>query len=166
MMESQIAFVDRLGAVFGPPKTEDLTQFAREYAKALSDFSADELGAAADGILLSRKYSAWPTIAECIDACTASRRVLALAKDGSDASQKGTGWRVSDSGKRWFRIERGTKEFDAWMKFYRDCGRGRFAAVAKATGCTFVPGPSPIEHGPAMLAYLDANKPKSMGEAA
>lgn len=164
-MEIQIKFVERLAAVFGPPKTENLQEFAREYARALADFSADELRAAGDGILHSRRFSAWPTIAECTEACTAARRAINLAKDGADASEKGTGWRVSDSGKRWLRIERGSKEFAAWMEFYKGNGRARFANVCKLTGCSFVPGPSPIEHGGAMLAYLDSNKPKSMEAA-
>lgn len=165
MMDFQIAFVERLAAVFGPPKTENLPDFAREYAKALSDFSGEELRAAADAVLVSRKFSAWPTIAECVEACTHARRALNLAKDGADAGQKGTGWRVSDSGKRWYRIERGSKEFATWQKFFVDHGRTGFADLMGMSGFTFVPGPSPIEHGSAMLVYLDANKPKSMEAA-
>lgn len=84
--------------------------------------------------------------------------------DTPEADTKGTGWRESESGKRWFRIERGSREFDAWMKFYRDNKKDKFAKVCEKVGMTFVLGPSPLEHGGAMLGYLKDNRPKGASE--
>jgi hypothetical protein len=160
MTEAGIKFVERLSAVYGPPKTENVEQFAREYSKALDGFTAEELRAASDALLMGRKFSSWPTIAECMDAASLARKALNLAADGKEADVKGTGWRVSSSGKRWFRIERGSKDYDAWLKFYRDNGRSKLAKVIDKDGVSFVSGQSPAEHGGAMLAYLDDNRPK------
>lgn len=73
------------------------------------------------------------------------------------ADAKGTGWRVSGkTGKRWFRIEKGSEEFDQWMKFYKSHGRSDLASVIQKYGYTFVFGPSPLQHGSAQLTYLNS----------
>lgn len=75
------------------------------------------------------------------------------------ADAKGTGWRVSgSSGKRWFRIERGSKEFEDWKNFYRKNGRGELASVIDTMGYSFVFGPSPMQHGDAQLIFLNQQR--------
>lgn len=84
--------------------------------------------------------------------------------DAPLAGVKGTGWRRSDRGRKWYQIEPPSPEFKAWMRFYRDNGRIQFALAAIALKRTWVLGASPNEHGGAMLAYLDANQPKRRTE--
>lgn len=71
------------------------------------------------------------------------------------AGFKGTGWRVSESGERWYQIEPGSPEWSAWMAFFSENGRKGQVAIAKLQRRTWVSGPSPISHGAAMLAWID-----------
>lgn len=71
------------------------------------------------------------------------------------AGVPGTGWRMSDSGKRWFQIERGTPEFAEWMRYFKSNGKGQFARFAVKHGRTWVTGQSVAEFGPSMLAHID-----------
>lgn len=72
------------------------------------------------------------------------------------ADQRGTGWRVSgSSGKKWFRIEKGSSEFADWMKFYRSHGKTDLASVIEKMGFSFVFGPSPQQHGSAQMMFLN-----------
>lgn len=72
------------------------------------------------------------------------------------ADTKGTGWRISGrSGKRWFRIEKGSPEYNEWIKFYRNMGKGDLAAVIEKMGFSFVFGPSPTQHGSAQMMFLN-----------
>lgn len=66
--------VKRLAIVFGEPKTEDPVGFLSEYANAFKGTSKDILDAAADVIIKQRKFRAWPTVAECLDAIDAARK--------------------------------------------------------------------------------------------
>lgn len=72
------------------------------------------------------------------------------------ADVKGTGWRVSgSSGRRWYRIEKGSPDFEQWKSFYRKNGKADFAAVIDKCGYSFVLGPSPMQHGDMQLAFLN-----------
>lgn len=72
------------------------------------------------------------------------------------ADVKGTGWRISgSSGRKWYRIERGSKEFSEWVKFYRHRGKQDFANTIMHLGYSFVVGPSPTEHGAAQIHFMD-----------
>lgn len=78
------------------------------------------------------------------------------------ADAKGTGWRISGrSGKRWFRIEKGSREFDEWLKFYRANNRYDLAKVIQNCGYSFVAGPFPLEFGGAQIAFLNSQMEKS-----
>jgi hypothetical protein len=66
--------VKRLAIVFGEPKTEDPVGFLAEYANAFKGTPRDILDAAADVIIKQRKFRAWPTVAECLDAIDAARK--------------------------------------------------------------------------------------------
>lgn len=156
--------LSRLSAVYGEPKSDNPDLFAAEYARVLSQYEPEELSRAADFIIESHKYAGWPKINDCVNACEDARRKIGFAKSGQlpKAGIPGTGWRLSDSSRQWFQIERGSKEFAAWMKFYRSHSRHDFAAFLEECGRTWVLGPSPAEHGGSMLAYLDSNRPKSM----
>lgn len=68
--------VKRLAIVFGEPKTEDPVGFLAEYANAFKGTPKDVLDAAADVIIKHRKYRAWPTVAECLDAIDAAKRQI------------------------------------------------------------------------------------------
>lgn len=158
---SSQVLIERFLTLFGDPKTTDVRGFLTEYAKALQGYTKAELQAAADELIGHQEYRSWPTIAECKKACDRVRRSLSSSGGIPMADVGGTGWRISSSsGKKWFRIERGSREFDAWMRFYRDNGKRQFAAFLEHYGHSFVLGPSPIEHGGDMLAYLEANAPR------
>lgn len=157
--------IGRLLTLYGEPKTENVEGYLTEYAERLKGYSDTELEAAADDLIGRQMFRSWPTIAECVKACDAARIAMASAQGIQTADVKGTGWRVSSSGRRWFRIERGNREFESWMQFYRNNGRQMFAKFSEHCGYSFTLGPSPIEHGGAMLAYMDRNKPKSMEAA-
>lgn len=68
--------VKRLAIVFGEPKTEDPVGFLAEYANAFKGNSKDILDAAADVIIKQRKFRAWPTVAECLDAIDAAKKQI------------------------------------------------------------------------------------------
>lgn len=68
--------VKRLAILFGEPKTEDPVGFLFEYANAFKGTPRDILDAAADVIIKQRKYRAWPTVAECLDAIDAAKRQI------------------------------------------------------------------------------------------
>lgn len=71
------------------------------------------------------------------------------------ADARGTGWRVSSSGRKWFRIEKGSDEFTEWCKFYRYSGKSDLAAVIEKMGFSFVFGPFPQQHGAAQMMFLN-----------
>ena len=150
-------FLDRLLAVYGEPKSDAPELFAKEYARVLEGFEPKELAMAADRILESFKFGHWPKINDCVAACEAARRDIAMQSAGGIpvSGTKGTGWRMSDSGKKWFQIDRGSPEFAAWMQYFRANGRGPFADFVTNYGRTWTTGASPMESGPAMLAILD-----------
>ena len=60
--------------MFGEPKTEDPAAFLAEYVNAFKGTPRDVLDAAADVIIKQRKYRAWPTVAECLEAIDAAKR--------------------------------------------------------------------------------------------
>lgn len=79
------------------------------------------------------------------------------AENLPSADVKGTGWRVSEnSGRKWYRIERGSPEFVNWMKFFRLNGKQSFANFVLKYGHTFVMGPDPLSgsYGNQQLAYM------------
>lgn len=148
----------RIGCVFGFPKAEDMNEFYKEYYFLLSDFSESEIKEATDELMRSHKYKNWPTVAECLMTVVKARNKLAM-KDGiPPADVKGTGWRISENtGKKWYRIERGSREFLEWCKYYRINGQQNLSNFIMKHGYSFVSGEEPTQHGPAMLAYLRAN---------
>lgn len=77
-----------------------------------------------------------------------------------EANVPGTGWRISSSsGRKWFRIEKGSPEFLEWMKFYRAAGKQNLANfIMKSGGFTFVAGPSVKEFGGAQIAFLNQSQ--------
>jgi len=72
--------VKRLAILFGEPKTEDPVGFLAEYANAFRGTPRDVLDVAADVIIKQRKFRAWPTVAECLDAIDAAKKQV--VKDG------------------------------------------------------------------------------------
>lgn len=148
----------RFGHIFGLPKEEDINDFFKEYYLLLSEFSASEIKEATDEIMKTHKYKSWPTVAQCLQAVVKARNNLAM-KDGiPPANVKGTGWRISEkTGKQWFRIERGSREFLEWVKYYRTSGQQNLSNLIMKHGYSFVLGEDPSQHGPAMLNYLRAN---------
>lgn len=66
--------VKRLAIVFGEPKTEDPAGFLAEYANAFKGTAKDILDAAADVIIKQRKFRAWPTVAECLEAIDSAKK--------------------------------------------------------------------------------------------
>lgn len=148
----------RLGRVFGMPKADNEGNGLKEYLIVLSDFSGSELKEAADDIIKTHTYNCWPTVAECLKAAIKARNSLATQNGIPSANVKGTGWRISDlTGKKWYRIERGSKEFLEWCKYYRINGQQNLSNFIMRHGYSFVLGEDPTQHGPAMLAYLRAN---------
>lgn len=72
-MQSNV-LVKRLAVMFGEPKTEDSEGFLFEYINATKGTPKDILTAAADVIIKQRKFRAWPTVAECLDAIDAAKK--------------------------------------------------------------------------------------------
>lgn len=76
---SQVVFTKMLGrfmAVYGKPNSPDEEGFYAEYAKALSNWSAEFLDKAADLIIKEHTSPFWPTVGEC----TAMLRRVAAAE--------------------------------------------------------------------------------------
>lgn len=76
---SSNVLVKRLAILFGEPKTEDPAAFLAEYANAFKGTKKDILDAAAEVIIKQRKYRAWPTVAECLEAIDAAKRQVVTA---------------------------------------------------------------------------------------
>lgn len=68
-----------LTALYGQPKrdrSEHVEVFYREYAKALSGFTDEELALAKNILRDQHGYNNWPLVPECIKACEGARRII------------------------------------------------------------------------------------------
>lgn len=158
--------LQRLSNLFGEPKTnntETKEQYLEEYSKQLEEFSSEELQYATDQLVNRYQYKTWPTVAECIMAAQVARKKLNATGDGVPmADVPGTGWRLDQNGKKWFRIQSGSNEFMTWMKYLRQNGQGQYADYIRTKAhYTFVPGPDPVVSGKIHLAYLASGNTKS-----
>ncbi len=154
-------FLRPMLTAYGSPQTEDHEAFFEMFKRSLGEFSDSELAAAADHITKTNRFHSWPTLPEAMAACRKARADCARSSDTPPAGTPGTGWRISDSGRRWFQIEKGSPEFTAWMAFYRSNGWRGFASACEATGRTWVAGPSTMTDGPGMIAHLERERPSA-----
>ena len=65
----------RFGLAYGPPSKDprEAVAFLSEFARLLSKYDAAELEAAADKVIVSRKFRTWPTIGDAIAALEDAR---------------------------------------------------------------------------------------------
>lgn len=68
------ALVEQMSVLYGEPKTTDPVSFVAAYENALRNVDEDTLVDAANIIARTRNVTAWPTIAECLDAVADARR--------------------------------------------------------------------------------------------
>ena len=96
--------------------------------RSFKHYSDDVLRRAAQWIRENRKFSSMPTVGDIRDVI--ERIVAERRREVGDipfADEKGNGWRISAKGTRYYRIERGTKEWVAWMAHYRSSGKKSLA---------------------------------------
>ncbi len=67
------SLLNRLAVIYGAPDSEDPGAYLNEVAKLLKGFSEVELLKAGDSLLSAHKGRSWPTPAQCVEACMASR---------------------------------------------------------------------------------------------
>lgn len=153
-------FLNRLKAVYGDPKSDDVNAFMFEYARKLSGYSDAELREGCDLILDKHKFSMWPTISECERACADVRRKREASSGIPLAGEPGEGWRKDSKGRRWWQIQRGSDDWNAWMRFFHGQGRPRLVKVMNLHCRTWcVPGRDPEQFGAMMMAELAAHHP-------
>lgn len=116
--------------------------------RSFQNFSDEVLGRAAQWIREHRKFSSMPTVGDVRDVIDriASERPQGAGEIPS-ADERGNGWRLSASGSRFYRIERGTPEWSAWMRHYRASGSEKLANfLDRQTDPHFVPTQWPPGH--------------------
>lgn len=116
--------------------------------RSFENFSDEVLKRAAQWIREHRKFSSMPTVGDIRDVID---RIAAERPKGAgeipSADEPGNGWRLSASGSRYYRIERGTPEWSAWMGHYRSTGNKKMADfVDKQRDPHFVNGQWPPGH--------------------
>lgn len=96
--------------------------------RSFENFSDEVLSRAAKWIREHRKFSSMPTVGDIRDVID---RIASERPQGAGevpaADEPGNGWRLSSSGSRYYRIERGTPEWSAWMRHYRATSNGKMA---------------------------------------
>ena len=72
-------FIEPMTVAFAPPRhlktAEQITAALREYADALHRFSREELESGWKRVRDSHQYRTWPSIAECVSACSEARKM-------------------------------------------------------------------------------------------
>src|SRR5690606_12272240 len=109
--------------------TDDQEMAAKaDMIRSFENYSDDVLRRAAQWIREHRKFSSMPTVGDVRDVV---ERIAAERPQGAgempSADEPGNGWRLSSGGARYYRIERGTAEWAAWMSHYRANGNQRLA---------------------------------------
>ncbi len=109
---------------------------------ALVGYTDDNLHEAAKYIRETRTFLSMPTPGDVRQVLIklADEKKKNTSRHTKAADDGGTGWRTSDSGMQWFRIEKGSKEWSAWMESYRVNGKRKLADYLDAgVDCHFVP---------------------------
>ena len=130
-------FFGRLNAVYGDPKTENVSGFLAEYTRMLGRYTKAELDKAADKILTRHKIRTWPTIPECVEAAEDARSVFQAAQltrnrngspyQGPDAKRLAADWVLN--------TQQG-----------RDAVKGRYARKAWALVAQQIEAEQPANH--------------------
>ena len=72
-------FIQPMTVAFAPPRhlkmAEQITAALTQYAEALGRFTREELEAGWPKVRDSHQYRTWPSIAECVSACSEARKM-------------------------------------------------------------------------------------------
>lgn len=116
--------VERLVAFYGPPnKVANVASYLKEFASQTAEWTTEELDLAATKVIGGRKFSTWPSILECTQACNAARQALA-AKRYAQARQERQAQRLPI-----YEREPTALEFAEGRKLIMDITDGRYPMV-------------------------------------
>lgn len=84
--------VEQLAILFGEPKTADPEAFVAAYTNTLHKVPRETLVDATDILVRQRRISGWPTIAECLDAVAAAKKLSKSRGIGLEPIDDFEGW--------------------------------------------------------------------------
>lgn len=125
---------------------EQMLAAKEDMLSSFEDYSDEVLARTAQRIRETRKYTNMPTVGDIkavLEKVAAEQPKAAVGVPLGDVA--GNGWRRSaETGARFYRIERGTTEWDAWMNHYRKTGNVQLADfLDRGRDPHFVSGPYP-----------------------